>query len=399
MATLSAGHTCVDACQGAVPALLPFLIDRHDLTVAAATLLVLAATFGSAVLQPVLGAYSDRFSAPWLLAGGTAFACGGVALAGLAPSYPLLFAAILVSGFGVAAYHPEGTRFANYVSGARRATGMSYFSVGGNIGFALGPLIITGTVLLVGLEGTLVFALIGLAITAALQLELPRLLSFRPADAPGGPKHRPPSVRGSDDEPEPWLSFSLLVLALICRSIVYYTLLALMPLYFINEFDTSDATGNMALTILLFSGAIGTLIGGRLADRLGRRPVFAASMVLQVPLIVGLTLVGFGPAFVLAAVIGLVLLSTFGVTVVMGQELLPRRLGLAAGFTLGVGIGLGGMCAPLFGLIADTHGLAVAIQALAGVAALGVLFALAVKLPTESRRGLLIATEPSSPTI
>jgi FSR family fosmidomycin resistance protein-like MFS transporter len=232
----------------------------------------------------------------------------------------------------------------------------------------------------------------------AIQIELPHLLSFRPADAPGGPDHVPPSRRRADHEPEPWWAFARLVMATVCRSIVYYSLLALIPLYFIEVLDSSEATGNGALTLLLVFGALGTLAGGRLADRFGRRPVFAGSMLLQVPLILILTAVGLGPAVVIAAALGFALVSSFGVTVVMGQELLPRRLGLASGFTLGVGIGFGGFCVPLFGLIADAHGLTVAVQALVPVAALGAVFALTARSPAP-KPPVRLAREAQTPGI
>src|SRR5205823_14056535 len=134
----------------------------------------LAATISSRVIQPLFGHLSDRISLPWLMPLGPALGGLGVALAGLAPSYALTFAAVVVSGLGVAAFHPEGSRFANYVSGARRASGMSLFSVGGNIGFALGPVVVTPLLLAFGLHGT-VFLIVPTWLMAAVLLhELPR---------------------------------------------------------------------------------------------------------------------------------------------------------------------------------------------------------------------------------
>jgi FSR family fosmidomycin resistance protein-like MFS transporter len=155
MATLSAGHMLTDIAQGAIPALLPFLIVERGLSYAAASALILAATISSSVIQPLFGHISDRRSLPWLMPLGPALGGIGVALIGIAPSYPWTFAAVLVSGIGVASFHPEASRFANYVSGARRASGMSLFSVGGNVGFALGPVVVTPLVLIFGLSGTL----------------------------------------------------------------------------------------------------------------------------------------------------------------------------------------------------------------------------------------------------
>lgn len=144
---LSAGHLASDFCQGAVPALVPFLIAQRGYTYSDATALVLAATVGSALAQPLFGLWADRARSPWLMPAGLALGGTGIALAGVAPGFELTLATVALSGLGVAAFHPEAARLANYASGDRRATGMSHFSVGGNAGFALGPLITTPVVL------------------------------------------------------------------------------------------------------------------------------------------------------------------------------------------------------------------------------------------------------------
>ena len=140
---LSAGHLFTDIGQGSIPALLPFLITRDHLNYASASALVLATTVSSSVIQPIFGHISDRRSLAWLMPLGPALGGLGVALVGIAPVYGFTFAFVLLGGIGVAAFHPEGSRFANYVSGSRRSSGMSLFSVGGNIGFALGPVLVT----------------------------------------------------------------------------------------------------------------------------------------------------------------------------------------------------------------------------------------------------------------
>src|SRR5215218_3828345 len=159
MATLSAGHLFTDLNQGAVAALLPFLVAERGLTLAAAGALVLAATVSSSVVQPLFGIFSDNRPLPALMPLGVLLAGVGMALVGVAPSYPLILLCVILSGIGVAAFHPEAARFANYVSGSRRARGMSFFSVGGNAGFALGPALATPLVLVFGLPGALFLAL------------------------------------------------------------------------------------------------------------------------------------------------------------------------------------------------------------------------------------------------
>jgi FSR family fosmidomycin resistance protein-like MFS transporter len=349
MATLSAGHLFTDMAQGSVPALLPFLISKDHLNYAAASALVLAATISSSVIQPIFGHMSDRRSLPWLMPLGPALGGLGIALAGLAPTYPLTFAAIVLSGIGVASFHPEGSRFANYVSGARRASGMSLFSVGGNLGFALGPVLVTPLMLAFGLHGT-VFVLIPTVLMAVvLVIELPRLKGFR-TDVVAGRVQR-------SDQPEQWAPFAVLSGVIALRSFVYFGLVTFIPLYFVHVLGTGEALGNAALSAMLVGGAAGTLIGGPLADRFGRRAVLMGSMALLPPLIAAFLVSGPGLAVAFAATAGAATIATFAVTIVMGQEYLPGRLGVSSGVTIGLSIGLGGVGAPLLGLLADADGL------------------------------------------
>jgi MFS transporter, FSR family, fosmidomycin resistance protein len=383
MAVLSLGHCCVDLCQGALPALLPFLIAAHHWSYGRASALVLAATVSSSIVQPLFGHLSDGRSLPWLLPGGVALAAGGIAMAGVAGSYGLTFAVVVASGLGVAAYHPEASRFANYVAGERRATAMSFFSVGGNAGFALGPVLVTPLALAFGLGGTPLVAVLPAAVALLIARELTRLKGFRPANATAHDD-------AADAEPDQWRPFALLSAAVAARSVVYFGLMTLVPLYFVNELDTSEATANTALTVMLAAGAVGTLIGGRLADRFGRRIVLRTSMAVLTPLIVVLLLGGVGVAIGALALIGAATIATFSVTVVMGQEYLPSRLGIASGVTLGLAIGFGGLGAALLGVLADATSLRAALEVVA-VLPLPAL-ALALMLP-EGREHLRARTK------
>jgi FSR family fosmidomycin resistance protein-like MFS transporter len=323
----------------------------------------------------------------------------GVALAGLAPNYGLTFAAVMLSGLGVAAFHPEGSRFANYVSGARRASGMSLFSVGGNVGFALGPVLVTPLLLAFGLHGT-VFVIIPTWLMAiVLSAELPRLKSFR-GDLVGGRVQR-------GEHHEAWAPFVRLAGVIALRSFVYFGMVTFIPLYYIHVLHSSKALGNAALTAMLLGGAAGTLAGGPLADRFGRRTVLVGSMILTPPLVVAFLLSGPVLALVFAALGGAVTIATFAVTIVMGQEYLPGRLGIAAGVTIGLSIGLGGVGAPLLGILADSAGLRVVFETVAALplAALALTLTLprhtpreSVSAPTQARtRGT--STWPANPAV
>jgi len=380
MSVLSTGHLFTDVNQGAIAALLPFLVSQRGLSLAAAGALILASTISSSLVQPLFGVFSDNRPIPALMPLGVLLAGLGMALVGVAPSYSLIFLCVVVSGIGVAAFHPEAARFANYVSGARRARGMSFFSVGGNAGFAVGPVLTTPLVLIFGLSGTLFLALPAAVMATVLFYEIPRLLSFKPQ-----------KVERDGEEPvaapEHWGPFGTMVGIVAVRSFVYFGLVAFVASYYERVLDVSPALGNAALTVMLASGAVGTLIMGPLADRFGRRAMVGISMLLLPPLIYGFTLSGPFVGMALLALVGAATVGTFGITVVMGQEYLPGRIGLAAGVTMGLSIGLGGVGAPLLGFLADRAGLHVTMLVIAALPVLGLLLALTLprKVPTFSR--------------
>ena len=376
MAGLSAGHLFTDVNQGAVAALLPFLTSEHGISLAAAGALVFAATVSSSIVQPLFGIFSDRRPIPALMPLGVLLAGCGMALVGVAPTYPLIMLCVVASGIGVAAFHPEAARFANYVSGSGRARGMSFFSVGGNAGFALGPALTTPLVLVFGLHGTLFLAIPAVAMAAVLFHELPRMLGFRPEATEG-------EAREESVAPEHWGPFVRMVGVVVVRSFVYFGLVAFVASYYERVLHVSPALGNTALTLMLFGGAAGTLTMGPLADRFGRRTVVGASMLVLPPLTFCFTLVGPFVGMALLVLMGAATVGTFGITVVMGQEYLPGRIGLAAGITMGLSIGLGGIGAPLLGLVADTRGLSFTVLIIALLPILGLL--LVLTLPRGAR--------------
>src|SRR5690348_17603994 len=376
MGALAVGHMMADSCQGAVPALLPFLVSQRGYSYAAASGLILAATVSSSVVQPIFGHYSDRRSLVGLIPLGPLVGGIGIALVGIAPNYLLTFLAVVLSGLGVAAFHPEGSRFANYVSGRKRASGMSFFGLGGNIGFALGPVIVTPLVLAFGLSGTLFMAIPAALVALYLASQLSHLTAFRPSQPAGGDGGSP------DDD---WSGFRRLAGVIAFRTFVYFGLLTFVPLYYVNALGASKASANIALTAMLVGGAFGTLAGGWLADRFGRRAVLFGSMTILPPLLLAFHQLRPPASTVLLFLVGAAVIATFSVTVVMGQEYLPGRLGMASGVTLGLSIGLGGLGAPVLGLVADTFGLDTTLYVIAALplAALAITFTLP---PPRSRK-------------
>ena len=376
MGILSAGHLFTDLNQGAVAAMLPFLISERGLSLAAAGALVFAATVSSSLVQPLFGIFSDRSPIPALMPLGVLLAGVGMALVGVAPNYALIFASVVLSGVGVAAFHPEAARFANYVSGSRRARGMSFFSVGGNAGFALGPIVATPLVLVFGLQGALFLAVPAVLMAGVMFFETPRMLRLAPEAAEGGAQD------GAGAGRESWAPFVVMIGVVVVRSFVYFGLVAFIASYYERVLGASPALGNVALTVMLASGAVGTLLMGPLADKFGRKVVLAGSMLILPPLVLAFTLSGPYVGMAVLALVGAATVGTFGVTVVMGQEYLPGRIGLAAGITTGLSIGLGGMGAPLLGLLADAGGLKTTMLAIAALPILG--FILTLTLPAKT---------------
>ena len=384
IALLSAGHLCDDVNQGVIPALIPFFVTERHFTIAAAAGLVFASNVTSSVLQPLFGLMADRRSAPWLVPVGLLFAGTGVAVAGLAPTYALVLAAAGVTGIGVAAFHPEAARQIYVVSGDRRAVAMSLFAVGGNLGFAVGPVLATALQLAFGLRGTILLVAPALAMSAIL------LRAFRSPARPLSPESRVPSARSRvpSSAGDRWGAFGRLTGPVLCRAVVFYGLNTFIPLYWIQVFGRSKSAGAAALTTMLGAGVVGTIAGGWLADRFGRRVVVFVSMTALCPLLVAFVATRSAPlALALLVPIGLALYAPFSVMTVMAQEYLPGRVGTASGVTIGLAVTLGGLLAPALGRLADLRGVRVSVGTLTLVPLLGA--AIAFTLPPEDRGPVL----------
>ncbi len=374
MAALSSGHLATDFANGSLPALLPFFVDRFGLNYVLAATIMLASTISSSVIQPLFGLWSDRRGAIWLLPTGVALAGIGIALAADAPSYWLVILLVVVSGIGVAAYHPEGSKFAAYVSGRRRASGMSLFSLGGNIGYALGPIVATPIVLAFGLRGGFLLVVPCLVVAALLFALAPYLSRFVP-------EPRAHEARAGSDRRGP---LALLLGVVAFRSVTWFGLITFVPLWEVS-LGHSKSYGNHLLSLMLITGGLGTLALGPAADRFGRRPVLLLSSAATAPLVLLFIMVGGIPGAIALGLIGCSVMGTFGVTMVMGQEFLPSRVGMASGLVVGLSIGLGGIAAVVLGAVADTVDLESALYVTAVAPVLAVLLTLRLPSSREQR--------------
>ncbi len=375
---LSLGHLVTDINQGALPAMLPFFIAAYDLSYAAAAGIVFAANMTSSIIQPLFGHASDRFSKPWLLSAGLMLAGMGLALSGIVQSYQWIMLLAIVSGIGIAAYHPQAARLVNFAAGTKKGTAMSLFGVGGTIGFAIGPLIVTSALLQWGLKGTVVL-IVPVSIMALVMVTQFSTFEFLAAS-----RDQDQSISGTEVLKDNWSAFSRLTITIIGRSIIFYGLNTFIPIYWINALNQSKSAGAIALTIFAGSGIIGNLLGGVLADRIGQKKVMLlgySSLTIFLPILIFVNNVQM--ATLLLIPIGLVLYGTYSPSIVLGQNYLPNRVGFSSGVTLGVAVAIGGGAAPIIGRIADLYGI---WFSLASIAFLPIFFfAIALSLPNPRR--------------
>jgi len=378
IALLGAGHALIDLCQGMVPALVPFFVTQDGHSYAAAASLVLAASVLSSVVQPLFGYLADRGATPWLLPASVAGTGLGLAVGCQSSYYPLLFSAIGLSGLGVAAFHPEAARTVYRAAGARRTGGMSIFSVGGSVGFTLAPVLTMPTVLCLGRPGLLLLLLPTLLMTVLLM----RPLSA--AQVPEAARTETSLASDSERRRDAWGWFAVLSAVVGCRSVVFVGLNTFLALYWMKCWGQSERAGAAALAVFMATGIAGTLLGGWLGDRYGRRFILrVGSVALAGMLTLFTSATSVEIAALLLVPLGLALFVAASGLMVLGQEYLPNRVGTASGVTIGLAISVGGLVAPLLGRAADLHGVKIVPSLLLGVSV--VAGTLAFLLPSPQR--------------
>ncbi|MEV7354865.1 MFS transporter [Kitasatospora sp. NPDC091276] len=386
LAFLTGTHVVNDLYQGAVPALLPFLMSERHYSYTAVSGIALAATGLSSVVQPLFGLLVDRRHRGWLVPAGFLTAAGGLGCAGLADSYLLTWLCVALAGIGVAAYHPPATNQAR-AAGGQSQQAMSLFSVGGTLGASLAPALVTLVVGSLGLAGSWLLAVPAVVMGALWAAQGPWLR--RRGHTPA-----PPLVTGGaagSGQRDDWRAFGRLVVATVCWSVPYVTVTSMLALHLQRDLNTSTGAGAVALTSLTLAGAAGTLLGGRLGDRYGRLLPIRLGYLLAAPALAG---VAFAPTFAVAELatvaFGLAMFLPFAAQVTLAQDYLPNRPGTASGLTLGLAMSVGGLAAPLLGRIADAYGLRTVLGSVLGV----LLVALACGLRLRDR---VLPTDESAP--
>ena len=372
---LSLGHMVTDIYQGALPATLPFLKEKLGLTYTMTGVILMIANFTSSILQPLFGFYSDKKEKAALLPIGLLAAGVGYALLAMPTNYYVVLFLVVISGLGVAAYHPEGYKTAHFFTGERSVTGMSVFSVGGNLGLAIGPPMAIYVTRYLGFDALPVVIVPSLLCTAL-------ILTQRKTIAIPKLEHIAQNKDVTKMNVGSYVSLFLVVAIVIMRSWTQMGLLSYIPFYYINHLKGDPLFAGNLIFVFLACGAAGTLIGAPFADRWGHRffirlTMFLATIILPlmfVPFIANSYLL-----FVVLGLEGMILISTFSVTIVMAQRLLPHRLGVASGLMVGFAIGTGGIGVTLLGIVADNFGVPVALESIMILPFIGFLLSLIVK--------------------
>lgn len=366
-------HAVDDFYQGLVPAAVPFFVFDRGISYLGASGLALAATLGSALPQLPIGVLADRRRVPWMSPLGVSLAGIGAGVAGIVPGYPLIFLSLLLSGLGVAMFHPPAGRDAR-VAATGSATAMGYFAVGGSVGFFVAPALATPALDALGVGATALF------IPPAVLMGFVLLRHQRRTHGKASGALRLTGVN------QPRL-FAILAGVEIIRSVVSFGMNTFIALYWIRDLGSTSWLGGVALTLQLGGGVLGTLLGGRIGDRVGMvRTVLIGNIVLG-PAIAAMLLTSNRYAALLFALLtGIATTIPFAVLFKLGQDYLPPRPGTAAGVTLGLAVSAGGLFLPVLGLVAEAHGLRGALVVLATVPLLAIALSTLLREPGSVTR-------------
>ena len=374
-------HFLNDLIQSLLPAIYPLLKTQYALDFGQIGLLTLVFQLTASLLQPVVGYYTDRRPMPYSLALGMSFTLAGLLLLAYASSFALLLFAAALVGTGSSVFHPESSRIARLASGGRHGFAQSVFQVGGNAGSATGPLLAAFIVLPFGQRSIAWFSLVALLGIVLLT----RVGGWYRRHMLERPQHAAAHVAEHGLPRGQVVGAIAVLLALIFSKYFYLaSLVSYYTFYLIEHFGVSVQSAQLHLFLFLGAIALGTLVGGPVGDRIGRKYVIWASILGVLPFTLLLPHANLFWTSVLTVVIGLILSSAFSAILVYAQELLPGKVGMIAGLFFGFAFGMGGIAAAVLGQIADANGIEFVYRICAYLPAIGLL---AVFLPDLHERG------------
>lgn len=374
---LSLTHLLNDLLQSVVGASYPVLRDNLGLTFSQIGLIALVYQICSSVFQPVFGVVFDRHPSAWYLHLGTLSTILGLTILAYAPSVPMMMVAVAFVGLGSSIIHPEASKLTHLASGGQHGKAQSIFQVGGNFGFSIGPLLAAWIIARHGQHYFVLFAALGIValLTKGAIVRWYRTLDMRASTT--AVVHR---VRLR--KRQIYVSLGILLVLIFSKYVYLASFSNYYTFYLIEKFGLSIQQSQIYLFIYLFAAAAGTLLGGPIGDRVGRKWVIWFSILGTVPFALMLPHAGLAWTCVLSIVIGLVLSSAFSAILVYAQELLPRHVGLISGLFFGLAFGIAGIAAAVMGGLADDHGVEYVYRLSAYMPLLGIA---ALLLPKASK--------------
>jgi MFS transporter, FSR family, fosmidomycin resistance protein len=369
---LSFSHLLNDTMQSLLPAIYPLLKTSFHLSFAQVGLITLTNQLTASLLQPLVGLYTDQYPKPYSLAVGMGFTLAGLVLLGLATHFAIILAAAALVGMGSSVFHPEASRVARMASGGRHGFAQSLFQVGGNAGTSFGPLLAALIIMPGGRREVLWFSLVALAgivvLTKVGHWYRENTHRLKP------PAHaRVDGVRLSSRKV--FLALAVLV-ALVFSKYFYLASMTSYYMFYLTEkfhFSAESTVPLYFLFIFLFAVAAGTIIGGPLGDRFGRKRVIWASILGVAPFTLLLPYANLVECGILTAVIGVILASAFPAIIVFAQELVPGKVGLIAGLFFGLAFGMGGIGSAVLGKLADLTSITYVFQVCSFLPLIGIL--------------------------
>ena len=348
---LSSAHFLNDALQMVIPAIYPLLKENFQLTFTQIGIITFVNQLTASLLQPVVGSYTDKNPQPFSLAVGMGFTLIGLLLLAYAGSFVVVLTSVMLVGVGSSVFHPESSRMARYASGGRAGTAQSIFQVGGNTGTAIGPLLAAAIIVPFGQHNVAWFSVLALLAIFILW----KVGSwFKQQDF-----HQIKNLSLNMDnilqvsKQKKIIALAILLTLIFSKFFYLAAMKNYLTFYLIDQFNVSVQASQIYLFVFLFSVAAGTMIGGPLGDKYGRKKVIWASILGAAPFTLLLPYVPLVWTIVLTAFIGVILASAFPAIIVYGQELLPGKLGMVSGLFFGLAFGMGAVGSAALGLLAD----------------------------------------------